>query len=73
MARRQLQLLHVNKIPTKGLLLEPFSVMFLYVYNETFCRNYISIITVNREKMPDYEKVGAVGSTLVIIMKLQTK
>ena len=45
--------------------------MFLYVYNKTPCRNYISIITVNREKMPDCENVGAVGSTLVIIMKLQ--
>ena len=46
--------------------------MFLYVYNDTPCRNYISIITVNKEKMPDCENVGAVGSTLVIIVKLQT-
>ena len=57
MAKKQLQLFEINKIIILNFsflqrvyLLNLFSAIFVYVYNNTPCRSCISIITVNREK-----------------------
>ena len=55
LAKKELQLFEINKVIIFGFLqrvyfLNLFSAIFVYIYDDTPCRNCSSIITINREK-----------------------